>query len=49
MESITKLYNDVPNGVTFAMYESIVSYVITLVTMARFIGLLPPVESIDDI
>lgn len=43
------IYKNISGGASFVMYESIVGYIITLVTMARFIGLLPPTESIDDV
>lgn len=46
---IIEIYKDISGGASFVMFESIVGYIITLVTMARFIGLLPPTESIDDV
>ncbi len=46
---LIKIYENISGGASFVMYETIVGYVITLVTMARFIGLLPPTESLDDI
>lgn len=42
-------YSKVPGSASIILFESLVGYVITLVTMARFIGLLPQTQSIDDV
>lgn len=48
-EGITTAYTKIHGGAIWVMYESIVGYIITLVTMVRFIGLLPAAEFIDDL
>ena len=48
-DGIIEIYKNISGGASFVLFESIVGYIITLVTMARFIGLLPPTESIDDV
>ncbi len=46
---IMNICDNISNGATLIVYESVVAYIITLITMARFIGLLPQAESIDEV
>lgn len=48
-KAIISNYKSIPFGGTMMIYETIVGYIITIITMARFIGCLPPVDSIDKI
>jgi len=48
-KAIFSNYKNIPFGGTMMIYETIVGYIITIITMARFIGILPPVDSIDKV